>query len=44
MTEFRAVHPTESRDVASVSARILTGFVIAFTGILSLGVYFAAVQ
>jgi len=32
---LRNIRPTESREVASVSARVLTSFVIAFAGLLS---------
>ena len=45
MTELalRTVHPRETREVASLSARFITTFVIAFVGILSIvpfAVYF----
>ena len=37
MTELtlRTIHPAESREVASVGARLLTSLVIAIAGILS---------
>jgi hypothetical protein len=37
MTELtlRTVHPAEGREVASISARLLTSFVIAIAGLLS---------
>jgi hypothetical protein len=41
---LRAVHPTEAKEIASFSARVLTQMVIAIAGILSFvpfAVYFA---
>jgi len=38
MTELslRTVHPAETKEVASLSARFITSFVIAMSGILSI--------
>ena len=33
---LRTVHPTETREVASLDARFLTTFLIAMTGILTI--------
>jgi hypothetical protein len=46
MTELtlRSIRPAQSREVASLSARVLTSFVIAFAGLLTLApfvVYFS---
>jgi hypothetical protein len=43
MSEFslHTVHPTETKEVASLSARFITSFVIAFAGILSFAPFLA---
>jgi hypothetical protein len=38
---LRSVHPAETKEIASLSARFITSFVIAFAGILSFAPFLA---